>query len=104
MSYWAAILLLLSGLGLAGGDILLRKWVATSHHLFYLLGFIVYFIGLNCLAQSFKYKGLVIAATISVVINILILLAFSYFIFKEPLTARHFIGIGLGIATIVFLW
>ena len=104
MSYLASVLLLLSGLGLAGGDILLREWVANSNHLFYILGFIVYFIGLNCLAQSFKYEGLVIAATISIVINILILLAVSYFIFKEPLSARHLIGIGLGIATVAFLW
>ena len=104
MSYWAATLILLSGIGLAGGDILLRKWVGTSNNWFYVLGFIVYFIGLNCLAQSFKYKGLVIAATISVIINILILLAASYFLFKEPLSVRHFIGIGLGIATIIFLW
>ena len=104
MSYWGAILILLSGLGLAGGDILLRKWIASSNHIFYIIGFAVYFVGLNCLAQSFKYKGLVVAATASVIINILILLAVSYFVFKEPLTARHLIGVLLGVATIAVLW
>lgn len=104
MSFGAIIFILASGLSLAGGDIMLRKWVATPHYLFYILGFSAYFIGLNCLAQSMKHEQLVIVVTASVVVNILAVLAANYFIFHEPLTVRHLIGVGLGIATIIALW
>lgn len=104
MPFLAVVFILVSGLSLAWGDIMLRKWVSAPHFLFYLLGFGAYFIGLNCLAQSFKHEQLVIAVTASVIVNILAVLAANYFIFHEPLATRHLIGVVLGVATIAFLW
>jgi multidrug transporter EmrE-like cation transporter len=104
MPFWTIIFILVSGLSLAGGDILLRKWVAAPHYLFYILGFCAYFVGLNFLAQSFKHEQLVIAVAASIIVNILVVLAANYFIFHEALTVRHFVGVGLAIATIAVLW
>ena len=65
----ALILLLIGGIILTVGDILMKKWVNTNLYLFYFIGMIVYLVGLNFLAQSFKFKNIAVASVIFVIIN-----------------------------------
>lgn len=99
----AIILLIVGGLILTAGDILMKKWVSTKSYLFYFIGLAVYLIGLNFLAQSFKFKNIAVASVIFVIINVVTLSFVSWFYFKESLSIFQIIGICLGIASIIML-
>jgi multidrug transporter EmrE-like cation transporter len=103
MNWTALILLACGGLVLTVGDLFMKKWVVTSSPYVYIVGMIFYIIGLNCLAFSFKYKNIAVASVIFVLINIITLLLFSYFYFKERLGGFEIAGILLGIVAIVML-
>jgi len=85
------------------GDIIMKKWVISGSNLFYLSGLAVYLIGLNFLAQSYHFRNIAGASTVMTIINVILLLAVSYFYFKEPLSTLQLIGVALGIIAIVFL-
>lgn len=99
----AIILLLIGGLILTMGDILMKKWVNTNTNVFYVIGLIVYLIGLNFLAQSFKFKNIAVASVIFVIFNVVILSFVSWIYFKEALSPLQIIGIILGIIAVVIL-
>ena len=81
----------------------MKKWVGTNNYLFYALGMLIYIIGLNFLAQSFKYENIAVASVIFVLFNIITLSIFSWIYFKEALSIAQIIGIILGLASVVFL-
>ena len=81
----------------------MKEWVITNKPYIYLVGITIYLIGMNFLAFSFKYKNIAVASVIFVLINIITLLAFSYFYFHEKLSGLEIAGILLGIAAIVML-
>jgi len=97
------ILVLIGGLILTGGDILMKKWVGTNNYLFYIFGMLIYVVGLNFLAQSFKYKNIAVASIIFVLFNIITLSIFSWFYFKETLSIISIIGIVLGLISVIVL-
>jgi multidrug transporter EmrE-like cation transporter len=99
----AIILLFIGGVILTLGDILMKKWVVTNKYLFYFIGLAVYLVGLNFLAQSFKFKNIAVASVIFVIFNVVTLSLVSWFYFKETLSFTQIIGITLGIASIVVL-
>ncbi len=103
MNYLPIILLFAGGVILTLGDILMKKWVNTSSVYFYLIGLLVYLIGLNFLAVSFRYKNIAVASTILVVFNVITLSIVSWFYFRETLTTYQIIGILLGLSSIFFL-
>jgi len=99
----AIILLLIGGLILTIGDIFMKKWINTNAYLFYFIGLATYLIGLNFLAQSFKFKNIAVASVIFVIFNIVTLSLVSWFYFKETLSPMQIIGIVIGIIAIVVL-
>jgi multidrug transporter EmrE-like cation transporter len=96
-------LLLAGGIILTVGDILMKKWVNTHSTLFYIIGLIVYLIGLNFLAQSFRFKNIAVASVIFVIFNVVTLSIVSWLYFKETLSTLQIIGIILGITSVVVL-
>ncbi len=97
------ILLLIGGIVLTIGDIVMKKWVINNSNLFYFLGIVTYLIGLNFLAQSFKYKNIAISSLILAIFNITVLLIVSWVFFKETLSPLQIVGIIIGITAVVIL-
>ncbi|MBW6442438.1 hypothetical protein K0A97_01485 [Patescibacteria group bacterium] len=99
----ALILLLIGAIVLTAGDLFMKKWVNTNTQIFYFVGLVAYLIGLNFLAQSFKFKNIAIASVMLVIFNIIILSLVSWFYFKETLSPLQIAGIILGIIAVIFL-
>lgn len=97
------ILLAIGGIILTLGDIFMKKWVSTKSYVFYFIGLAIYLVGLNFLAQSFKFKNIAVASVIFVIFNVVTLSIVSWFYFKETLSTMQIIGIILGITAIIFL-
>jgi len=95
------ILLFIGGSVLTIGDIVMKKWVVNNNPLIFVIGMVVYLIGLVFLAYSFKYKNIAVASTIFVIFNIITLSVVSWFYFKETLSTFQLIGITLGIFSII---
>lgn len=100
---FAFLLLFLGGAVLTIGDLVMKKWVVGGQMYFYVIGLAVYLVGLNFLAQSFKFHNIAVASVIFVICNVVTLSLFSWFYFKEPLSPFQIIGITLGIISILFL-
>jgi multidrug transporter EmrE-like cation transporter len=103
MNYFPLILLAVGGIILTLGDIAMKKWVVTNSWMIYGIGMVAWIIGLNFLALSFRYKNIAVASLIFVLFNIITLLLFSYFYFKEGLSTFEIIGMILGVSAIIFL-
>ena len=103
MNNLAIVLLFIGGVGLTVGDIIIKKWVVSSNHIFYIIGMIAYVIAIGFLAESFKYKNMAVANAICVGFNIITLVIVSWFYFKETLTISQLIGVGLVVLGIVVL-
>lgn len=81
----------------------MKKWVNTNAYIFYFLGLFVYLIGLNFLAQSFRFKNIAVASAIFIIFNIVTLSFVSWLYFKESLSLLQIAGIVIGIIAIVVL-
>jgi len=103
MNFLPIILLFIGGMVLTVGDIFMKKWVAVDRPVFYIVGMIIYLIGLNFLAQSFKYKNIAVASVIFVAVNVITLSLVSWWYFKESLSLLQILGIVVGLASIVIL-
>jgi multidrug transporter EmrE-like cation transporter len=103
MNWLALGLLAIGGVVLTIGDLFMKKWVVSNFFWIYIIGMFFYIIGLNFLAFSFKYKNIAVASVIFILINIITLLLFSYFYFKEKLGIYEIAGITLGIIAIIML-
>jgi multidrug transporter EmrE-like cation transporter len=103
MNWWALIILALGGIILTAGDLFMKKWVISNHLGLYVTGMIIYIVGLNFLAFSFKYKNIAVASVIFVLFNIITLILFSYFYFGEKLSTLEIIGLSMGIFSIILL-
>ena len=99
----AIALLFSGGVVLTIGDIFMKKWVNTNSTLFYIIGLIIYLVGLNFLAQSFKFKNIAVASVMLVIFNVVTLSFVSWIYFKETLSPLQIFGIILGICAIVIL-
>jgi len=97
------ILLAIGGVVLTCGDILMKKWVATNTYMFYFIGLAIYLVGLNFMAQSFKFENIAVASTLLVIFNIISLAIVSWLFFKETLSPLQIVGIVMGIATVIIL-
>lgn len=96
-------LLFLGGLILTFGDIIMKKWVQTHHTVFYVVGLTIYLIGLNFLAQSFRFKNIAVASVIFVIFNVVTLALVSWLYFRETLSPLQISGIVLGILAVTIL-
>lgn len=97
------LLLFAGGVVLTFGDLIMKKWVDTGNRNLYLFGLTIYFLGLNFLAQSFKYKNIAVASIIFVIFNVITLLLVSWIVYKEKLTTFQILGVTLGLISVAIL-
>lgn len=81
----------------------MKKWVGNNSYLFYIIGLAIWLVGLNFLAQSFKFKNIAVASVIFVIFNAITISLVSWFYFKETLSPLQIFGIILGIMAVVIL-
>lgn len=92
----------IAGIFLTLGDFTLRYWTQnTSIWKWYILGVLIYFISLNLLAQSYRFKNIAIASLIMEIVNLATYIGISYWKFGEVLSRMEIAGIFLGIAAII---
>lgn len=97
------LLLFIGGVVLTAGDIVMKKWVISDSSYLYIIGIVIYMIGMNFLAVSFKYKNIAVASTLFVLFNVITLLIVSWVFFKERLSVTEIIGVALGLASVTVL-
>jgi len=96
-------LALIGGLIATCGDIISKKWIASGHPMFFLLGFLVYMLAILILMISFKHEHIVIATVLYILFNILSFIIVSSVVFKEPLNTIQLIGIGIALVSMIIL-
>ena len=97
------VLVFLGGTVLTVGDLMMKKWVEGGNFFIYGLGLFIYLIGMVFLSQSFKFKNIAVASLMLVLFNIITLLIVSWFLYQEKLSTIQFVGIFLGLVSIVIL-
>ena len=106
MNYLPFIILFISGLVLTVGDLIFKSWAlkGMGYSLFYVFGILTYLIGSLLLVESYKYDvNIVVAGIIQILLNTIILVAFTYFYFHEPLTTKQIIGIILAVVSLYLI-
>jgi len=103
INHFPIILLTLGGVILTIGDMAMKKWVSTNRVYLFVIGMLIYMVGLVLLGLSFKHKNIAEASVIIVLVNIVLLSLVSRFYFKEMWTVYEVIGIFLGLGVIMFL-
>ena len=101
--YFALILSLLGGLVMTAGDIFMKKWIGSNLSLFYILGLALYIVGLNFLAQSYRFENIAIASISLIVFNIVSLAIVSWIFFKQPLTTFQIVGLIVALIAVIIL-
>ena len=81
----------------------MKEWVLKNENWLFIVGLIIYIIGLILLSFSFKYKNIAVASMVFVIFNILTLLIISWIVFGESPTYLQIFGMLLGIASIIVL-
>ncbi len=66
-----------------------------------MVGILIYFISLNLLAQSYRFKNIAIASLIMEIVNLATYIGVSYWKFWDVLSKMEITGVILGIAAIV---
>lgn len=97
------LLLFIGGAIDTAGDLVMKTWVVSNRRTVFILGLVIYLIGLVWLAESYKYEKIAVASIIFVVFNVIILAVVSWLYFKEPLTTVQIIGILMGIGAVALL-
>ena len=97
------ILIASCGIFLTAGDILMKAWVEGRGVKQYVIGLIMYIIGVNFLAFSYLYRNIAVATALTNIFNIVILTIISWWWFKDKLTAQEMVGLGVALIAIVIL-
>ncbi len=106
MNYLPFLILFVSGLVLTVGDLIFKSWAlkGMGYSFLYLFGVIAYLIGSLLLVESYKHDvNIVVAGIMQIMLNTLILVAFTYFYFHEPLTVKQIIGIILAVVSLYLI-
>lgn len=103
MQYLPLILLIIWGVVLTIGDLIMKKWVISDTTWLFILGIIVYTIGMCMMAVTFKYKNIAVASIMIVIFNVIFLSIISWLYFKEPLSYMQIFAIFLGLMSVVIL-
>jgi len=101
------LILFLSGAVLTAGDVVFKGWVEKGSNMnsaIYYIGIFLYLMGTMLLVESYKHNiNIVSAGIIQILFNTIILLAFTYFYFHEPLTTVQIFGLVLGVVSIYLI-
>lgn len=106
MNYLPLVILFISGLVLTVGDLIFKSWAlkGMGYSFLYVFGVIAYLAGSLLLVESYKYDvNIVVAGIIQILLNTVILVAFTYFYFHEPLTAKQIVGIILAVVSLYLI-
>jgi drug/metabolite transporter (DMT)-like permease len=106
MNYLPFIILFVSGLVLTIGNLIFKSWAVkgAGYSLLYVFGITAYLIGSLLLVESYKHDvNIVVAGIVQIMLNTVILVAFTYFYFHEPLTAKQIIGIVLAVVSLYLI-
>ena len=106
MNYLPFVILFVSGLVLTVGDLIFKSWAikGAGYSLLYVFGIFAYLIGSLLLVESYKHDvNIVVAGIVQIIFNTIILVAFTYFYFHEPLTAKQIIGIILAVISLYLI-
>lgn len=85
------------------GDVVMKTWIVSGRKTVFIIGLLIYLVGLVFLAESYKGEKIPVASIIFVVLNVVILTLVSWLYFKESLNSLQIIGILLGITSVVVL-
>jgi len=99
----ALLLLLIGGLLDTVGDIIFKFWIEKNNNLTYIIGIVVYVLGLMFLIESYKTQNIAVASVVFVMFNIITLSLVSWLYFKEPLSVFQIVGVLLAFASIFLL-
>ena len=102
-NYIGLYLLISGGLILTVGDVIMRFWVKSRQPILYVAGLFFYLIGLNFLAQSYRFRNIAVASAVIVVINIVALTIISYVYFKARLTPLEIFGLVLAVIAVIII-
>lgn len=100
------VILFLGGVVLTAGDLVFKSWVekGMGYSLIYFFGIALYVIGSMALVESYKHDvNIALAGIVQVVFNTVVLLLFTFFYFKEPITARQGVGLFLSVVSIYLI-
>ena len=106
MNYLPFVILFVSGLVLTVGDLIFKSWAekGMGYDLLYVFGIVAYLTGSLLLVESYKHDvNIVVAGIVQILLNTIILVAFTYFYFHEPLTAKQIIGIILAVVSLYLI-
>lgn len=97
------LILFIGGLILTFGDIIMKKWVVSNSSLTYIQGMMLYLVGLNFLAYSFRQKDIAVASVIFIVFNVVTLAIAGKILFDENLSTVKIISMVLALSSIVVM-
>jgi len=106
MNYFPFIIIFISGLVLTVGDLIFKSWAlkGMGYSLLYVFGILTYLVGSLLLVESYKHDvNIVVAGIVQILLNTIILVAFTYFYFHEPLTVKQIIGIILAVVSLYLI-
>jgi multidrug transporter EmrE-like cation transporter len=96
-------LLIGSGIVMTVGDLIMRRWVSNGSNLIYIIGLVVYMVGLVLLSQSYHFKNIAVASLIAVLINIITLLIITWLFYHQGLSVLQIVGVVVGIVAVTIL-
>jgi len=100
--HFGLLLTFSAGILLTIGDFTLRFWTNNTHiWKWYILGVLIYFLALNILAQSYRFRNIAIASLIMEIVNLGTYLLISHWKFGDVLSWMELTGVVLGIAAII---
>lgn len=96
-------LLITGGTILTIGDLVMRQWLATQDVKTYALGMAIYLVGLNCLVQGFRDRGIAAASALFIIFNLVSLAIAGFYLFGEKISPMQWVGFGLAFAAVLCL-
>lgn len=103
MNILALVFVILGGISLTIGDLIMKKWIANGGLIIYVLGLVVYLVGMIFLSQSFRFKNIAVASMLLVIFNVVCLVIVSWIFYHEKLTWIQIVGILIGMLSVVLL-
>lgn len=94
---------IIGGILLTVGDVALRSWFETHWKFGFTASFVIYVLGMLCMMMSFFGENIAIATVVMVLLNTILYLVISYYLYGDTLHTPQMIGIALGMVAIVFL-
>jgi multidrug transporter EmrE-like cation transporter len=103
MRYAALALLAVAVLFEAAGDILFKQSATTNKYVYFYVGFAVYVVGSLLWAYSLRFNLLSRSIVIFMVLNVIVVVAAGILFFKEHVTLATWIGMLLGVLSVILL-